>query len=301
MKKFISNLLLFIAPLFIIGIILQVLLVKIPSDYKYKKEYLDQNASKIKTLCLGSSHIYYGINPDYMKANTFNASYVAQYLNYDLAILEKYKNDWKNLKSIVIPIDYFSLYGRLETTTESWRKKNYVLYYDISFDNDIADRVEILSQFKANILKIYSFYYLKENSITCTKLGWGFGFDSEKKNDLLETGKNAALRHSSKDDKYFNENLQVLQSIIKFARDRNIQVYMVTTPANKTYTENLNKLQLYRTINIAQKLASANSNVHYNNFLNNVDFDENDFYDADHLNDLGAKKFTLKIDSIITN
>jgi hypothetical protein len=39
--------------------------------------------------------------------------------------------------------------------------------------------------------------------------------------------------------------------------------------------------------------------VKYLNLLTDKAFDEKDFYDADHLNEIGAKKFTLKIDSLI--
>jgi hypothetical protein len=37
----------------------------------------------------------------------------------------------------------------------------------------------------------------------------------------------------------------------------------------------------------------------YYNFLNDPSFQAEDFYDADHLDEKGAKKFTLLLDSVI--
>jgi hypothetical protein len=299
MKRFIKGITFFLLPIVIAGIFFEVLLRKIPNDYKYKSGYLDKNSSHIKTLYLGSSHVYYGIDPSYLETNTFNASYVAQYLNYDLAILKKYNNKWNTLKRIIVPVDYFSLYGKLEAGGEAWRKKNYVIYYHIKFDAEIADHMEILSQFKVNLLKLYNYYYLKDKGITSSALGWGTGYSSKIKNDLIETGKSAALRHSSKDDRYFNENLEILKSILAFAKAKNIEVFLFTAPAYKTYIKNLDSTQLNRTINAAIQIAGSNQNVTYFNLLKDPSFDKADFFDADHLNEIGTKKLTLKLDSLI--
>ena len=88
---------LFILPLIIIVLSFEILLDKIPNDYRYKKEYLDQNSDRIKVLFLGSSHVYFGINPTYISLNSFNASYYSQSLDYDFEILKKYSNNWSQL------------------------------------------------------------------------------------------------------------------------------------------------------------------------------------------------------------
>ena len=297
MNRFIKGILAFLLPVLMLGIILEVLLRKIPNDYKYKREYLDNHASTIQTLYLGNSHVYYGIDPDYLAPHAFNAAYVAQYLNYDLAILEKYK--WSALKRIVISVDYLSLYGKLEDGAESWRKKNYIIYYDINTDTEISDHIEVLSQLKTNLQKFYNYYFQHDKGITCSALGWGTGYTSKTKNDVIETGKQAALRHTSKDDRNFNENLQNLKTTIEFAEKNHIEVFLLTAPAYKTYTTHLNTTQLTRTLAAASRLASTYKNVSYFNLLKDKEFTQADFFDADHLNEVGAKKFTLKTDSLI--
>ena len=46
-------------------------------------------------------------------------------------------------------------------------------------------------------------------------------------------------------------------------------------------------------------LITESSNTFYYNLLTDASFNEIDFYDADHLNKIGAKKLTQKIDSLL--
>ena len=107
----------------------EVVLRNIPNDYIYKKKYLDVYSNEIETLVLGSSHSFYGVNPAFFFKNTFNASHISQSFDYDLEILEKYDGYLGELKTVVIPISYFSLFHKLESGSESWRIKNYIIYY----------------------------------------------------------------------------------------------------------------------------------------------------------------------------
>src|SRR5271157_1481724 len=104
MSKFISGVLMFLAPLFLLGVSMEILLRNIPNDYTYKKGYLDERSDNIEVLFLGSSHAFFDINPVYIKSNSFNASYVSQPLDYDYEILKKYDGHWSRLRTIVIPI-----------------------------------------------------------------------------------------------------------------------------------------------------------------------------------------------------
>ncbi len=132
MNKFIKKTLFFCAPVLIFIVIMELLLRNIPNTYSYKKNYLDQHSNEIEILFLGSSHAYRAINPKFIHLNGFNAALISQSLDYDIEILKKYEKQMDKLKFIVIPIDYFSLYNRLETGIENWRIKNYNLYYGLN-------------------------------------------------------------------------------------------------------------------------------------------------------------------------
>ena len=82
---------------------------------------------------------------------------------------------------------------------------------------------------------------------------------------------------------------------------RHIKVFLFTPPAYFTYTNNLNQKQLNQTIATAEALKKVNDHVSYINFLNDSTFIKSDFYDADHLNDIGAKKLTETINAYFNN
>lgn len=282
---------------------LELLLRDIPNDYSFKKNYLNTNSNNIEVLFLGSSHIYYGINPEYISQKSFNAAHISQSLNFDLAILEKYKDRWTNLKYIIIPIDYFSMYTTLEGGIENWRVKNYNIYYDISTYGNYWSGFEILNgKLPSNISRAKSYLFNGKSDITCNKFGFGTTYNSKDSKDLIETGKTASKRHTTdleNNKPIFSKNIQTINSIIEFANSHNLKIIFITCPAYSTYHENLNPIQLTNSVNIIKKLSAKNTNTFYYNLLKDKTFIADDYYDADHLNEIGAKKLTLKIDSII--
>lgn len=276
------------------------LLRNIPNDYIYKSNYLTNNSNKISKLFLGSSHTYYGINPDYISGNSFNGSHISQSINLDYEILKKYKNNWDELEYLIMPIDYFTLFSRMRNGVEYWRVKNYNLYYDIQLSNKLSENSEVLSiNVKSNIQRIGSYYLLNITPITCSKLG--YGNINVKSKDLVETGKTAALRHTTKDFSKLNESIKILEEIIDWASKNNTEIIFYTTPAYTTYVSNLNSNQLELTMGTITKLVENNTNCSYFNLLEDPDFFASDFSDADHLNQEGAKKLSMKLDELISN
>ena len=301
MNKFIKKVLIFSTPIIIFIVLMEVLLREIPNDYSYKKNYLDTHSNEIETLFLGSSHTYRGINPEIIHSKSFNAAYVSQSIDYDLEILKKYENQTAKLKFIVIPIDYFSLYNRLETGVESWRIKNYTIYYCLKKEYKFKANFEILNgKLLENLIRIVNYKWNHKSSITSDKLGWGkLNFINNK--DLMTAGKAVAKRHAKKQKSFYNENVAIVNEIISLAKAKNAKVIFYTSPAYKTYVYQLNKQQLQRTVTTITNIASSNTNVKYFNFLSDKSFDAKDFFDADHLNEIGAEKFSKKMDSIIMN
>lgn len=306
MRRFINTILLFLLPLFLISLFLEIALRRIPNDYSYKKKYLDEHAHEIETLVLGSSHAFRGLNPQYLGNNAFNASMVSQSLDYDYRIFMKYEKEFENLKTIVLPISYFTLFGKLENGVEAWRTKSYVIYYGFNSSGDITDYFEILSnKVNVNVKRLRSFYIQNKSNISCSELGWGK--QSKSSESIEETGKSAAKRHtrenihSDKIVKVFNENVLILNSMLKYCREKNIRVFLFTPPAYSTYRENLNTEQWNVTLETATALSKDYSNCSYVNLLADTSFVAEDFYDADHMNETGAKKLSLIIEHYINS
>ncbi len=301
MKIFLKQTLLFLSPLMVLMLIAEILLQNIPNDYKYKKSYLDAHSGELKVLVLGNSHAYFGINPEFSSENMFNAAYISQSLNYDYELLKKYRDRFDSLRCIILSVSYPSLYTQLESNAEAWRVKNYTLYYGIHNSLKISDYSEVLSnKMNINAERIYQYYFLHQSGFPCSENGWGTNYSSQKKIDLEEKGKTAAQRHTKKDTSLVITSISILQEIIAFAEKRNIQVLIITTPAFHSYTDRLSNTQLDRTVNAMKELDKHSAKCTYVNFLADPSFTAGDFYDGDHLNDRGAQKLTVKIDSIVS-
>ncbi|MDH8701459.1 hypothetical protein M2138_000801 [Dysgonomonadaceae bacterium PH5-43] len=299
MKKFIKNIALFITIIILSLLLLEIALINIPNVYSCKKDFLDSNSSEIETLILGNSHSYFGLNPIYFSNKTFNAANVSQDLVCDFDIYKKYSDKLNHLKTIIIPISYFSLWHNLEKSEEDWRLKNYSIYFDIKKDFSFRHNFEI-SNSKDIISQKLSYYTNNNHKVTCSKLGWGNTYIST---NLEDSGIARASAHtkdslfSVENKTLFEKNICILTQIINL--NPNINIVFFIPPAYETYRVNIRQEQLALTIKTMTELIDKHRNCSFYNFFNESSFVETDYYDADHLNELGAKKLSLIIESKI--
>jgi hypothetical protein len=280
---------------------MEYLLRYIPNDYKIKRQYLDKNSSKIEVLFLGNSHAYYGINPKYIDFISFNAAYVSQSLDYDYEIIKKYENSWDNLRFIVIPIDYSTLFTNLSFSVESWRIKNYEIYFGLSKSIIPLNKFEVLSVKTRHNLSRLKSYFINHNMPKITTSPLGYGNINYTKKDLEITGNMAAKRHTKSDFSLLQYNKDIFLEIIKLAEKRNIYILLYTSPSYKSYVSKLNEKQLEVQMNTIHEFLQSYENISYYDFMNDTAFGENEFRDADHLNHIGAQLLSIKINSILND
>ncbi|MDA3779086.1 MAG: hypothetical protein PF487_02455, partial [Bacteroidales bacterium] len=175
----------------------------IPNSYKKKKNYLDKHSKKIETLVLGSSHASMGVFPVYFDSECYNAAMTSQAIDIDYAILNKYKDSLKTLKNIILPIDYFTLTAQMESKLESWRLKDYYIYYRLNMKIPLKYKLEILCKpIDYNLKRLYNYYILNNSEIYYSNYGNEiFEIKSNKEIDFVKTGKNAAVRQTAKNFK----------------------------------------------------------------------------------------------------
>lgn len=297
MKRFGLHILWFLLPICFIAVFLEFALRNIPNDYVVKNDYLKVHASNIEVLVLGSSHTYYGINPAFFSKKGFNAAYVSQSIDFDLAILKKYEKQLKKLHFLVVPVDYFTLYNSLELSDESWRIKNYALYYEL--DNlPFKYHFELINGKFEFAVKRLAYYFKSETPITCNELGFGTAYKAYKSLELVENGKLAAKRHTAAKNKSNQKLRNVLHKFVEFTEQNHIKLVLVTCPAYSSYTNHLKKAQLHEMYKVIFDVKKGHSNVLYFDFLKHKSFNASDFFDGDHLNDRGAKKFSLLLNAI---
>lgn len=292
MKGYLKHFFVFLLPIVIVFIGMEFLLRNIPNSYQFKANFMQKNAQDIEVLILGNSHSFYAVNPEYLEDSAFNLSHVSQSLEVDLATLRAYLPEMKQLKKIVLRLSYDTLFEVLSETDESWRYKDYRLYTDVDLNYKISHYSEVLSvSLKENIKRLNNFYVKNNDALNCNVYGWGNDASSVLSKDLLSTGPKVAKKHTAESNFFLSQNLKSLNDIIELCQQNSIEVILVTFPCYNSYTENLNEYQLKTTIETGENMDRV-KNCTYLNFMNDDRFKAEHFFDADHLNDKGAKLFS---------
>ncbi len=87
--------------------------------------------------------------------------------------------------------------------------------------------------------------------------------------------------------------------MIRDCQKRNIKVILLTTPTFHTYYDVLNQDQVIEREEICNSLVQKYNHVIFLDWLKHKQFNEDDFFDADHLNEYGAEKLTKMLDEFI--
>lgn len=311
MKKYLVEIIFyFLLPLAVILIVAEYSIRKIPNDYAYKSDWLTQNAQDIKILCLGPSSINYDINPLFFDAKGFNAAHVSQTIKYDHFILDKYISRMDSLRYLIIGIDYWSPYGSMEETAEWWRLKYYSIHYGCKYHKGEAKyNYELyfhkLENFKIALNGLLTLLGLRnETHRTVNDLGWGENYTLSDRTTEWDNGIPEALRHNrmleeSLHPNLLEENRGYLADICRKSEQRGIQVLLVNTPLYKSYYDNLNPRFVKERKDFCDSFVSRFNNVEHLDFTNDSRFSADDFYDSNHLNEIGTKKFTRILNDII--
>ena len=301
MKKFITQTIAFLVPLLIIVAVLEATIRHIPNDYRFKNTQIQLDKESIKTIILGSSHSMYGFNPDYFSDKAYNLGHVSQTIDLDYYLLKKYIEELPQLETVVLRLSYTTLHEQIETGLESWRLKDYNLYYDLHISNKLKYKSEVLSvKLKNNVARIKDYYLDNTNMITVENTGWA-SFDEPHANKSIDVlGPIAAKRHTADDDALVIENINHLENIVKLCNEKGIALLLITLPAHQSYVAHLDQYQLELVISSGEKMKSKYDNCIYLNLLEDPNFNDVDFYDADHPNANGAKKLSILVDDLIS-
>ena len=295
MNRFLKYLLLFFIPVFVGLAVVERLFRQIPNDYSYKNEWLSNNAGSIRVLNMGSSHAFFGIEPSLFSCKAFNAAHVSQSIKYDHFIFSKFVNEMDSLEVLVLPVSYGSFLGfGPENGIEDWRVKYYSIYYGCKYHRfEPKYNLEVYNGLQFD--KVWNSILCKADHRTCNELGFGTTYKLENRpEDWKERGTTAAKRHTRRkiDSIIMEKNIRLVEEIVDKCVEKKAQVIILTTPTFLTYRENLNREQLKLMEDCCNSFVEQYDNVCYLNLLADERFCEDDFFDADHLNEFGAAKLT---------
>lgn len=304
MKKFFIYITVFCLPIILTAILLEIKLRQIPNPYKHKYEWMQKNSDNVETIILGSSHTFFGINPKYLDDNAFNMANVSQDIVHDISLLKYWEKRYKHLKTVMYPISYFSFFSQgLKDGNENYRCRYYKLYMDCDIYPDFSLYNLEISDPRTAIGKMVNFLK-KETNHSCNEYGWGDTYMLSRKNNIQwkngSEAEAAVKRHTADNWDNIDDNYNLLKALAMFCKERNIQLILITTPCWHTYYDNLDEKQWAKTYELIDELQEE-FDVPYYDFLKDERFEADDFYDSNHLSDVGAEKFSKILSGIIKN
>lgn len=306
MKHFLYKITLYILFIGLPVCIVEFFYRQIPNDFSVKKEYLENHASEIEILNLGSSLELQAINPSFFHRKAFNAALSAQPLEYDYFILEKYWDYLNSLEVLILPLSYFTLNYK-QHQSRAWMFEYHSIFGFTPDYFKLNNYFAVTSINPLTLLKrLHQYFCQKQNSmITVDSLGWRKESDSfaslcdEDKYLNVRAYANDNIEKSMQPFKLYNSML--LDTILSDCNQRGVFVILLSAPKTMMYTEYVDSIQIQETCETGNQLAKQYSNVTYVNLFYDNRFSDIEFSDANHLNAIGATKLTLILDSIIEN
>jgi len=304
-KKILYKTLLFAIPILAFILFFEIYIRMRPSVYQAKRDNLVANADSIRVLIVGDSQTTYGINPNLFNEFAYNLAFEAQPIYFDRKLLEKYLPDLPNLKYVFLGINYHNL---LFYEHSEERDFFYKYYYDIPYNNSCYLKEYCLRSVFAHKFKETWFLYWfdrKNKGIiyTTDKKGWISrpASDYNSITSILQARINT--EPTNKDFSVIRKDsiiLKDLEAAIVLLKQKNVIPVLITCPIYKVCRDLINPLIKSEMEKIAHSLAEK-YDILYLDYYEDDSFEISDYFDAGHLNNSGAEKLTLRLDSIINN
>jgi hypothetical protein len=176
------------------------------------------------------------VNPIYFRSNTYNLAFLSQSVEYDYRLWDRYKNELKNLKTVIVPISLFTLHSTMESDGCGWMIKNYNIYMDVHSSSEPKYNFEIFSEKIRPLLEKNYLYYKKDSTYSMSKeLGWASRKGTKKGKSIIDYSMDAFQRHSVDTNLYVADNIKTLHTFINELDKRKIKIILITTPTYKSY------------------------------------------------------------------
>lgn len=303
MNTLIKKVLIYLLPLFLVFVAFEMFYRFVPNDYSVKYATIPKKYDGTTTLIFGNSHTFYGLNPKYFDKPTYNLAHISQPLYFDKILFYNYIGKFKNVKCVILHIEYTSLSEIVDTEENNWRKYYYQTYMHLAVPsiNKYDFTKYFLSStrsFSANTKLVLR--YLKDGTLVdCDENGFGINYTKAKKIPLLK--KDALERLKSIEDNLmnFDDNIIRVQSIIDTCKKRGIKVVLLNMPVSSYFADGVNQVKLKKIQKTCKSIAKINYNVSYLNLFQDKRFTNEDFFDADHLHTEGAVKCSKVVNSFV--
>lgn len=269
------------------------------TEEQIKKSFHLALKNNYKTLIVGSSRIYRGINPDKLTfSEAFNFGHDNDSYNqifYKLLFLEKKK---KKFNYLILGTDYLQFNIFSDTRNYVYRKyldKKYLKDYNNYNCKDIDNKVN--RWITIHFSNIFKFFTTRLKNITLKKKPYSYltkkgQFITQLKSDPQSINQNNENDAIQLQKKYFNK-------IFQFCKRKKITMFIVMPPSRTEELKNISQssLQLY---DFFLDSTIKKQKEYYLNYSADQRFTEEDFADIAHLGKEGADKFSQILNQDIT-
>jgi hypothetical protein len=271
---------------------------QVPTTFTEKARRFRAGQPRWRTLVLGSSHTYFGLNPDILGAEGFNLAYSSQSLYYDQALLRQALPQLPALRRVIIPISYPSLTATLAADNpESWRAYLYHRYWGI----DLPAVRSPFSPFSYSLVALFTpatswaacWQHWQQGNPELPALhpnGWFEHPDSGAPGPAqvqLTLQRHHLVMHQGN----YPATTAQLDSMLALLHQRGISIVLLTTPVHRLYAARIDPAIWRRNQAIIHRLG-ARYGARYYNYFTDPRFRDSDFWDADHLNGTGARRLS---------
>jgi hypothetical protein len=205
---------------------------------------------------------------------------------------------------VIIPISYFSFYYQLDDTPEEWRDFYYSQFWKLRypersfFDRRNFSRIALYTPEKVSSFASASFHVnlapnMKSNGFMLNDTAGNF-------RQLTDTAgkRRVALHDKIRKMERVPEVMTDLETLLDSLKERQIRFVLLTPPVWKTYSKFCDPKVLENNRRLINQVC-ARYGCSYFDYFNDSRFDKRDFANSDHLNFIGAEKFSSIIDSEI--
>ena len=314
LNQFVWRVGLYLLPLVILAAGIEYTARHLPNGYILKKEcfedYLSKN--KLEVLFLGDSHIFQGLDPREFSMNAFNMAENGQYLEYDLGLLKKYKDRMPDLKYLVLRVGTRAFFCQIGDTSEIHQihqAYKYTIYYGIDHSPwDIRNHLELF-HLRGVEKRLFNAKKMRKEYNTSLR-GYYPNLEQKKsmKKNVVCTGQEdcncpglqrVRILLPPKPEEGWKANTRYLEEIIQICREMNVKLVLLHCPCFDWYRAHQSEEQTEQLRGLCRSLAAENKDIYFLDLLDDPDFVKDDYYDVDHLLDIGAQKFSRKVNDFL--
>jgi hypothetical protein len=304
-KRLLVRALLFALPLLVVVGWVEGRLRAIDNSFMMKRRELEARLPNLEVLVTGGSVALNGIDADALGVPAFNVGSGSQTLHYDVAIVSRYLDRLPRLRMVLIAHPFLYLHTELRNAPEAWRQHFYSVFWDVPVERPGDQLVTIQ---RHSYIALYTprtaiEYALKGADAALTEgfhaTGWlpvavpspavrAAGLDPAWMKVRAE-GHREQMRGES-----LTRNLAELEAFAAALRARGVLLVMTWVPGAPGYSERFGAGTLAE---VRADIAGLEqrAGVRFFDYSRDPRFGPNDFYNADHLDENGARKWTAML------